>query len=537
MSKLKQFLSGTKGKICVAALAVVLLAGAFGIWALCQHNLSPEDKFRDVTIELGSEMPAVQAFLTDAADPAKAKLVTPQTEIDLTKAGKQELTFSYGKKTQKVTLTIQDTVAPQVKFRDVITSIDKVPEADAFVEEIVDAAQTTVAYVEQPIAPETYGEVQVTIRVTDASGNSVEGQCKLHYTWMYSQVTLELGQQLEKADLLLRPEKDGDLIDQLTLDEINASPVGVYTITSTSMGQNCVCTVTVQDTTPPTLELQTVHIDIGETLSVNSFVKKAEDVSGDVEVKLLTTVDITKEGTCTVTVEAKDVNGNVTTGKATLKVTLDSKAPVFSGVGNVTLAKYSTFDFYAGVKAVDARDGQVTFSVDYSKVDMTKAGSYYAVYTAQDSLGNTATYRRKITVDHDEEDTQAMVESIAASLPDDVEKIRNYVRNNIYYNSDWGGDDPVWFGFTQKVGNCYVHALCFQRLLDEKGYESQLIWVKDKSHYWLLVKIDGVWYHMDATPGPLHSKYSVMTDAQRYATLSGRDWDRSQWPACEQEYK
>ena len=107
------------------------------------------------------------------------------------------------------------------------------------------------------------------------------------------------------------------------------------------------------------------------------------------EVKLLTTVDITKEGTCTVTVEAKDVNGNVTTGKATLKVTLDSKAPVFSGVGNVTLAKYSTFDFYAGVKAVDARDGQVTFTVDYSKVDTTKAGSYYAVYTAQNALGNT----------------------------------------------------------------------------------------------------------------------------------------------------
>ena len=56
----------------------------------------------------------------------------------------------------------------------------------------------------------------------------------------------------------------------------------------------------------------------------------------------------------------------------------------------------------------------------------------------------------------------------------------------------------------------------------------------------MLIKLDGRWWHIDATPGPVHSKYSLMNDAQRYETLVRdidgeevqRDWDRSKWPAC-----
>ena len=77
--------------------------------------------------------------------------------------------------------------------------------------------------------------------------------------------------------------------------------------------------------------------------------------------------------------------------------------------------------------------------------------------------------------------------------------------------------------------------MCLMALFDEKGIESQLIWTiqKNPSHYWLIVKIDGVWKHIDPTPGRLHSKYSLMNDKQRLSTLSGRKWDRSAWPACE----
>ena len=68
-------------------------------------------------------------------------------------------------------------------------------------------------------------------------------------------------------------------------------------------------------------------------------------------------------------------------------------------------------------------------------------------------------------------------------------------------------------------------------LYEEKGYECQLIWSECKSHYWLIVKIDGVWWHSDATPGPV-AGYGLMNDVDRDATLNGRVWDRDAWPAC-----
>lgn len=527
---MKKFLSSVAGKVCLAVIPVILLGmltGAFGLWYISQP------KFQDVTIELGSSLPPVEQFLTKYADPEKVTMVTAQKDMDLTKAGQQTIVFAYGKKNYTVILTIEDTVAPVAKFRDVITAIDRLPEAEEFVEEIEDKAVTTATFVKAPELPETYGQVRVEIQVTDASGNSVVGQCNLRYAWMYEQVTLELGQPLEKSHLLLKPEKDGDLIDQALLDEINASPVGTYTISSTSMDQTCTCTVTLQDTTAPTLELQPVHIDIGESASLNSFIKKVEDASGEVETKLLTTLNTQEEGTQKVTVEAKDINGNVTTAETTLKVSLDSKPPVFSGVKEITLEKNAEFDFSAGVSATDARDGAVEFTVNAGNVDLSKAGTYYVTYTAKDSLGNTATVRRKVTVKHNQQDVQDLVNSIAANLSSDPEAIRDYVRNNISYSSSWGGDDPVWYGFTNKTGNCYVHNVCLQRLLAAKGYETQMIWVTDKSHYWLIVKIGGVWKHIDATPGSMHSKYSLMNDAQRLDSLGGRDWDHSQWPACE----
>ena len=48
-----------------------------------------------------------------------------------------------------------------------------------------------------------------------------------------------------------------------------------------------------------------------------------------------------------------------------------------------------------------------------------------------------------------------------------------------------------------------------------------------------VVKIDGQWKHMDSTPGRWHEMYSIMNDETRYETLTGRDWDRTAWPAVE----
>ena len=76
-----------------------------------------------------------------------------------------------------------------------------------------------------------------------------------------------------------------------------------------------------------------------------------------------------------------------------------------------------------------------------------------------------------------------------------------------------------------------------EQLLDYFGYENDLIWLMPlyNPHYWNLIKIDGVWYHIDSTPAVSHQKYSIMNNAQRLETLKGRRWDTEKWPMLNEE--
>ena len=342
-----------------------------------------------------------------------------------------------------------------------------------------------------------------------------------------------MGESLTSEHLLFAPEKDADFLDIAQLDAVNAGGVGEYTVTSTIGEQTLQCMITVADTTAPTLELKDVSIYPGNRFKAKDFVTTAEDVSGDVELTLLTEPDTTKVGKYTVQIEAKDIYGNTVVQEATLQVVKDKTPPVIKGVGTMTVEKNSDPNYLKGVTARDAKDGNCEVTVSVENVDLSKAGTYYAIYSAEDSSGNKATAKRKIIVSPDSEDTAALVAQIAKSVGNDYLALRPYVRNKVKYTHNWGGNDPVWFGFTNKHGNCYVHALCLKALLDYYGYQTELIWVtnQDDPHYWLIINVGGQWYHIDATPGPYHAKYDqLMTNEMRLATLRGRVWDTSKWP-------
>lgn len=530
---LTKLLKTTWFRIAIIALAAILILSCVLVWYLLQP------KFHDLTLELGAPAPGIADFQTGFTVTEWVTQQTPAADIHMDRVGRQTVTFSYLFGSHSVELTIQDTTAPQVTFnKDITAYIDHLPAPEDFVDSVTDHSTTTVSLKKPLTPPQSYGSESVEVIVTDASGNAISQVCTVHYVWLEREFALELGQQLTKEDLLLNPEKDADLLNQEDLDRINVAGPGTYTITSTDGDHACTCVITVADTTAPTLELNKISIYLTEPLEQKDFIKSVSDVSDDVTVTMVSTLDLNKEGIQTVTFEAVDANGNVTRVDTTLEIKRDTIGPAFSGMGELSVEKHSTPDFEKGVSAVDARDGKVAFSVNTDKVNLHVAGTYYAVYTASDSLGNTTTYRRKVVVNHDQEDTDALAASIAATLPNNAEALRDYVRNKIRYSYNWGGDDPVWYGFKNKSGNCYVHALCLESLLKAKGFETKLIWVTDKSHYWNLVKIDGTWYHIDSTPGTRHTKYSLMNDAQRYETLKAdgkqRDWDRTNpdWPAC-----
>lgn len=511
--------------LCHCAFAAVLV-GCAVYWFYCQP------RFHDLTVELGTETVSVEAFMTAFADDKNAGIVTDLSTVDIGGVGSTPLTLRSGRRDETVTLTIEDTTPPEAEF---ITHLQKtpdyVPDPYDFVASYYDLSEVTIYFAENVVIPLNYEDQNVTVVVEDASGNAVSQVCTLSIVWMKSEYTLELGEHLRREDLLYNPDRDCYRIAQEDIDVINESGTGEYTVASSV--DECTCRVQVVDTTPPELVLTDVSVFRGEEVTVDSFVVSCFDASGVAEVRLVTVPDVNTLGMQTMTLEAEDKNGNITTATAMLAVGQDKTPPVIKGLTALNVKKRSNPDYLSGVSATDEEDGLCEVTYDAGGVDLTAAGTYYVTYTSKDRYGNMARAKRTVVVEHDQEDTDALADSIAAGLGSDPEAIRDYVRDTIKYSHNSGGKDPVWYGFNNKAGDCLVHALCLQSLLTRKNYETQLIWVTDKSHYWLIIKLDGVWRHIDATPGRRHTQYSLMTDEQRYAILQGRDWDRSAWPACE----
>lgn len=513
------------------AIATVLSAAAL---ASVLSGCGGGNKFHDATHELGTAGLTVEVFLNQGIKPGKAVFVTDMKSLDLSVPGTHDVTLRYGDREETVKLTIQDTEAPQVTFvtqRTLQPGEELKPED--FVLDTADRAETTVSFARETAVPADYSDMTVEVVVSDANGNTTRGQCQVSFQWMKEELIWEFGREITKGDILVNPDVDGHRLDQAQLDKINASGVGTYTLDIQAGDGKKTCTVTVRDTKGPELNLHFVHIWPQEPVTMHDFIVSVEDPSGVASVELLSELDTLNKGERPVQIKATDKLGNVTVGETFIKVNLDHNAPVIQGMEDITTENGVEPDYVTGVSASDNVDGPIEFTYDASKVNVEEAGVYFVNYTAVDEAGNETVVRRRVIVPPEEADIQKLVDQIAAQLSDDPKDIRNFVWQKIRYSASWGEPHPTWHGFTTWSGNCYVHAFCLKDLLDAKGYETQLIWTTDKSHYWVLVKLEDGWRHMDATPSEQHVRILYMNDWQRHENLDGRNWDRNLWPKAE----
>ena len=521
--------------ICAGTAALIVLTV---IALIMGSNGTPV--FHDVTVELGQESLTIWDFLTDPPRREQSAFVSDVSLIDLNTPGVTPITMRHRNKLYTVTLTVRDTTAPTATFKKEFTlPLGTEAKPEDFVEAAEDLSPVVVEFITAPQQTDTYSDQVVEVRVADIYGNSITGSSVLRYDWVNTYVELELGTTLTKEHILVDAEKDGDLIAQEAINEINLGGAGKYTLTVQSGESVRNCFITIADTQPPQVTLKQVSILPTQRCSEEDFIESVYDASGDVKLELLTDLPYGQEGNHTVQFKATDKNGLSTTAQTLLRIHTDITPPSIYGLTDikVTANTETVPDYVKNVFARDNTDGYTEVFYDASQVDLTTPGVYFVNYTSSDSIGNVALKQRKVTVTPDYEDTARLVEDIAKNLTaTDPESLRDYVRSNITYFPSWGGEDPVAFGFTNWRGNCYVHAACFQALLEYFGYESEIIWVTNKTHYWNIVKIDGVWYHMDSTPSRrTHNRYSIMTNAQRLETLAGRRWDESLWPQLKQE--
>ena len=486
-------------------------------------------KFKDVSIELGTDKVELSQFVADEKYMDSAKFVTDMSTIDFSKTGSYQIELSYGDVTQVVTLNIIDTTPPEVEFKNIDKYVDYELTADDFIKAKIDLSEMTTSIINSPEIT-GIGTYDITVEVKDSSNNVTSNVCKLNVSRVVKEFNLELGNKLQKKDILLNYKEDKDSLSQSEIDKINKKEVGEYELKVKINGEEESVKIIIKDTKAPELKLKNVTIYDDEKVSgKNAFIVSAKDASGEVKTNLKTEIDYKKIGTQKITIEAEDKYGNKVEKTANLTIKKDTEGPVFYGLSSMSVEKNSSPNYKSGVKAVDARDGSCTFSVNSSAVNLSKAGTYYITYTAKDKKGNSSTARRKITVNHNQEDTNNKFNQFYNSYlaGKSVSSIVSTIRNKIYYNSSWGGNDPVWYGLTNYTGNCYVHALLVQKALNKAGIQNQLIYTTDRTHYWNLVYQNGKWRHYDATPGG--HLIGPATDEQKLnsPSMQGRKWSSS----------
>lgn len=81
-------------------------------------NFNLGDKFKSITIELGTESIKIEDFLVHKQYLKRSKCLTDMNTIDLSVVGEYDLEFSFNNKKETVKLKIEDTTAPEVDYVD-----------------------------------------------------------------------------------------------------------------------------------------------------------------------------------------------------------------------------------------------------------------------------------------------------------------------------------------------------------------------------------------------------------------------------------
>ena len=341
-------------------------------------------------------------------------------------------------------------------------------------------------------------------------------------------VTLETGLSSIEASQFLKENKTAQLITDVS--GIDLTQPGTYTLEFQKGKSTWQSTLHLVDTTAPTATAAAQTIYSCETLQPEDFVTDVFDLT-PVTVAFVTAPDFTKGGEHKVQILLTDTSGNTATVEAPLTVLVDTTFPVFSPMETLKVNLGQTVSYRKGITATDDRDGEISYTIDSSAVNLEEKGSYTIYYSATDSSGNTTKVERIVEVCSEVVINEELVNEMAqkilkkiikedATPHQKIEAIFNYVRKNISYKSS--SDKTLLKGayraMTKRSGDCYNFFALSKVLLDNCGIDNLPIErdSKSSSHYWLLVNIGTGWYHFDplAPNNAYPFKCFMKTDAQ-----------------------
>lgn len=314
------------------------------------------------------------------------------------------------------------------------------------------------------------------------------------------------------------------------------------------------CELVVADTVPPKGEgVPQEMMSVDPIPDAEKCVTNIDDMTA-VTVTWDETPDISEGGDYIAKAKLTDLAGNETIVYVPLKVTKDSVAPEISGYRDISIILGETISYRSGITVTDDYDQNPKLDIDTSGVKLDKAGDYQAILKATDFTGNTTEVKINVKVkpkpkNYIEPDVvyaqaKEVLDKIITPGMTDMEKALQivwWVRYNIRFNlrikpKSW--TEGAYNAFREKRGNCLSSASCVKAMLDVAGIENMFVtrWpYKVAKHYWNYVKIDGQWYHCDATWRQNYESYFFMYTTKELLAFwhdgwNGFEFDRKKYP-------
>ncbi|MBO4409052.1 MAG: transglutaminase domain-containing protein [Clostridiales bacterium] len=347
---------------------------------------------------------------------------------------------------------------------------------------------------------------------------------------VYEEVTLEYGHPIELKYFFDKvPEKARFITN---IDQIDTADLASYKIAIDVAGQTCYSVLNIVDKTAPTAKAVPQLIYSDHIPDPKDCVKDVFDLS-DYTVEYQKDIkdeDFSTGGKREIRLKLTDKFGNSRIVWVPFEVMDDRQGPEITGLHDMEYVIGKPVYYRDGVEVRDNFDKNPKLTIDTSKVDLNTVGVYPVVYKATDEIGNvtektvnlticgshasgvTDTPEMEDKIAEAKQSADAILKNIIKDDMTDVQKALNifsWVHNNIRM-ARGTADYTSWAhsavkAFKVRYGSCYSKWACCKALLDSAGIENIGI-QRDKqhsyngaSHYWSLVKLNGEWYHCDAS--------------------------------------
>ncbi|NLE24512.1 MAG: transglutaminase [Clostridiaceae bacterium] len=484
-----------------------------------------------ISMEAGGELPEASAFFKNHIE--NAQYVTDMSVIDPNEPGIHDVEVRSGKRSYNVILVIKDTIPPVAEIKSVDIYESRTVEPSEFIENVNDVTSVSVTYKTEPDYGKT-GNQEVFLVVEDTSGNRSEYKSILRISKVKEIAEVDINEGKLDARIFLKDQKDlskSSIVGTSFPDTLGIFPVKI------SVGNNIYdSSVKIVDKVAPIGKAVNRKFWSVDKITAMDFVEEIIDATS-VTGKFAEEPDYSRAGDQTVRIILADQGGNEATLEAVLTLEVDTEPPKIYGVQDSTIYIDTPVAYKKGVYVLDNRDTNLEVSVDSSRVNIKKEGSYKVIYSATDASGNSTSKEIVFNVIEKPVDLieREVVEELANSIlekiiTDDMtlkEKalaLYKYINKNVYYLGGRHSDDLIteaYYALMKDPGDCYTYFAASDLMLNMVGIPNirieRLSYEGETHHYWHMINCGDGWYHFDACIHLPEFFSFMLTDAEAEA--------------------